>query len=115
MCYLAERASGHLWRAWHGRRGGDNSWAVHLAYQLRAEFPDGVLWARVDTSDALTILAQFAAAFGKDVRDYHDLDSRAAIVRTLLSDKRVLIVLDNAERATRCARCCHPVQARARW
>lgn len=76
---------------------GKTSLAAHLAYQLREEFTDGVLWARVDTSDAVTILAQFADAFGKDVHEYHDLDSRAAVVRNLLRDKHVLIILDNAE------------------
>lgn len=76
---------------------GKTTLAAHLAYQLRGDFPDGVLWARLDTSDTLSILAAFADAYGKDVSQYKDVDSRAMVVRTLLADKRVLIILDNAQ------------------
>lgn len=85
----------------YGVRGmggvGKTTLAAHLAYQLRDAFPDGVLWARLDTSDTLTILGAFADAYGKDVSQYKDVESRAAVVRNLLADKRVLIVLDNAQ------------------
>lgn len=82
----------------HGMGGvGKTSLAAHLAHHLRADFPDGVLWARLDTSDTLSILAVFADAFGKDVSRHRDVDSRAGVVRSLLADKRALIVLDNAE------------------
>lgn len=69
--------------------------AAHLAYQLRDQFPDGVLWARPDTTNALTILRQFAEAFERDVTSYEDVHSRSAVVRELLADKRTLVVLDN--------------------
>lgn len=84
----------------HGMGGvGKTTLAAHLAYQLRGKFPDGVLWARLDTSDTLSILASFADAYGKDVSQYKDVESRATVVRSLLADKRVLIVLDNAQRS----------------
>jgi tetratricopeptide (TPR) repeat protein len=76
---------------------GKTSLAAHLAYQLRDQFPDGVLWARLDVSDALAVLGQFADAYGKDVSAHRDLGARAGVVRDLLKDKRALIVLDNAE------------------
>jgi len=76
---------------------GKTTLAVHLAYQLRNEFPDGVLWARLDTSDTLSILGVFADAYGKDVSQYKDVESRAAVVRSLLAERRALIILDNAE------------------
>lgn len=76
---------------------GKTSLAAHLAYRLRGDFPDGVLWARLDTSDTLSILASFADAYGKDVSQYQDVESRATVVRHLLADKRVLLVLDNAQ------------------
>ena len=69
--------------------------AAKLAYQLRDQFPDGVLWARPDTTNALTILQQFAEAVGRDVTNYEDVHSRSAVVRQLLADKRALIVLEN--------------------
>lgn len=76
---------------------GKTSLAAHLAYELRADFPDGVLWARLDTSDTMSILNQLAGAYGVDVSRYTTVDSRSAIVRGLLADKRALLVLDNAE------------------
>lgn len=82
----------------HGMGGvGKTSLAAHLAYRLRAQFPDGVLWARLDTTDTMTILSAFADTYGKDVSDYRDVESRSAVVRNLLVGKRVLVVLDNAE------------------
>lgn len=69
--------------------------ASKLAYQLRDQFPDGVLWARPDSTNALTILYQFAEALGRDVTRYEDVHSRSAVVRELLADKHALIVLDN--------------------
>lgn len=82
----------------HGMGGvGKTALAVHLAYQLRPTFPDGVLWARLDTSDTMTILASFAAAYGQDVSMHHDVETRAGAVRAILTNKRALIVLDNAQ------------------
>ena len=76
---------------------GKTALAAHLAYQLRSSFPDGVLWARVDTSDTMSILSTFASAYDLDVRQYGDVGSRSRIVRELLANKRALIVLDNAQ------------------
>jgi tetratricopeptide (TPR) repeat protein len=82
----------------HGMGGvGKTALAAHLADQLRGEYPDGVLWARLDTSDTLSILSAFADAYGKDVSHFADVESRAAVVRGLLAEKRTLLVLDNAE------------------
>ncbi|NUM48060.1 MAG: hypothetical protein HUU38_25425 [Anaerolineales bacterium] len=76
---------------------GKTALAAHLAYQVREQFPDGILWARLDTSDPLSILGTFAEAYGKDVSQYRDVESRAAVVRNLLAGKRALVILDNAE------------------
>jgi hypothetical protein len=76
---------------------GKTSLAALVAHRLRPHFPDGVLWARLDTTDALAVLGQFAFAFGKDVSHLSSVSSRAAIVRDLLHTRRVLMVLDNAE------------------
>ena len=72
--------------------------AAHVAYQLKDHFVDGVLWAEMDSSDVMTVLATFAAAFGLDVSQYVDLGSRSRVVRELLAHKRVLIVLDNVKK-----------------
>ncbi len=82
----------------HGMGGvGKTALAAHLAYKLRPAFPDGVLWARLDTSDTMAILAYFAAAYGQDVSMHHDVATRAGVVRAILADKQALIVLDNAQ------------------
>ncbi|MBP8002751.1 MAG: hypothetical protein KA314_10925 [Chloroflexi bacterium] len=74
---------------------GKTTLAVHLAYRVREMFPDGVLWARPHLSDPLTILATFAWAYGQEVGDYADGDSRGRVVRDILADKRALILLDD--------------------
>ncbi|MBX3055970.1 MAG: tetratricopeptide repeat protein [Anaerolineae bacterium] len=82
----------------HGMGGvGKTSLAAHLAYRLRGQFPDGILWARLDTTDTMTILSAFADAYGKNVSEYRDVESRSAVVRSLLADRRALVILDNAE------------------
>ncbi|MCB8952539.1 MAG: tetratricopeptide repeat protein [Ardenticatenales bacterium] len=78
---------------------GKTTLAAHLAYQLRPHFPDGILWARVDISDPMSILSTFANAYGVDASPYVDIDSRGRVVRELLAAKRALIVLDNVERS----------------
>lgn len=71
--------------------------AVRLTYLLRPHFPDGILWARVDTADTMAILSTFASAYGLDVSQYVDVHSRSRVVRELLATKRALIVLDNVQ------------------
>ncbi len=78
---------------------GKTALAAHLAYLLRPHFPDGVLWARMDTSDPMSILNTFARAYGMDVSQYTDLDSRSRTVRDLMSDKRALMILDSVSQS----------------
>lgn len=76
---------------------GKTALAIHIAYTLRDYFPDGVLWARLDTSDTMSILSAFAKAYDRDVKSINDLELRVAAVRSILASKRALIVLDNAQ------------------
>lgn len=76
---------------------GKTTLAVHLAYELRSHFPDGVLWAKVDAADPMSVLSVFAHAYGQDVTEYTDLATRSQIVRQLLAHKRALIVLDSVQ------------------
>ncbi len=75
---------------------GKTTIAAQLAERLRDKFPDGVLWGALERSDTMSILALFAGAYQQDVSRYRDVATRAAVVRDLLQDKRVLMVLDNA-------------------
>lgn len=70
--------------------------AAKAAHELRPTFPDGVLWAQLDQSDADAILRSFAKAYGQDVSDYHDLGTLSANVRNLFANKKALIILDAA-------------------
>ena len=72
--------------------------AAHLAHLLRPYLADGILWARVDTSNAMSVLSAFAYAYGQDVSRYTELDSRSQVVRDILANKHALIVLDNVQK-----------------
>jgi len=81
---------------------GKTSLALHVAHLVTPDFPDGQLW--VDLRDEVAgpldpddVLAQFLRALGVDSRALPaGLAERAALYRTTLADRRVLVVLDNA-------------------
>ena len=84
---------------------GKTTLAVHAAHQVSAQFPDGQLYV-----DLLGASAQPAAPGEVLARFLRDLgvsgdklpardDERAALYRTTLTGRRVLIVLDNAKDA----------------
>jgi DNA-binding SARP family transcriptional activator/tetratricopeptide (TPR) repeat protein len=84
---------------------GKTSLAVHVGHQLRARFPDGQLF--VDLCGAGPhpvasgdVLARFLRDLGVAADAVPvDEQERAARYRTLLADRRVLILLDNARDA----------------
>jgi len=78
---------------------GKTTLAVHLAHMLHDHFTDGVLWANTATSEPLAVLDSWARAFDCDYSGLPDLESRAAAMRGLLADKRVLVVLDDVRSA----------------
>ena len=75
---------------------GKTSLAAKIAYRMRPYYPDGVLWARLDNSDSMSILDTFGHPYGLEASLYTDLGSRSRVFRELLVDKRVLLFLDNA-------------------
>jgi DNA-binding SARP family transcriptional activator/Tfp pilus assembly protein PilF len=82
---------------------GKTSLAVHWAHRVRDRFPDGQLYLNLRgyaTSPPVQpaqALAQFLRALGvPDERVPLDVDEAAAMYRTLLADRRMLVVLDNA-------------------
>ncbi|MEC3957617.1 BTAD domain-containing putative transcriptional regulator [Nocardia sp. CDC153] len=81
---------------------GKTTLALHVAHRVRDRFPDGQLYVNlrgvdpepVTTGDAL---GGFLRGLGVPEGDIPStVDDRAAQLRTLLSDKRILVVLDNA-------------------
>lgn len=83
---------------------GKTALAVHWAHRVRDQFPDGQLFVdlRGYASGApalppIEALARFLAALGMPAeRVPTRVDEAAAAYRSLLSDRRVLVVLDNA-------------------
>ncbi|HEX4088671.1 MAG TPA: BTAD domain-containing putative transcriptional regulator [Trebonia sp.] len=84
---------------------GKTTLAVHAAHQVRAKFPDGQLYvdlngASAQPAEPAEVLARFLRDLGVEgdkvpVR----VDERAALYRTRLTGRRVLILLDNAQDA----------------
>ncbi len=84
---------------------GKTTLAVHAAHLLRAQYPDGQLYANLQGASARPalpgeVLARFLRDLGMDpARIPADPEERAAQYRTRLTDRRVLIVLDDARDA----------------
>jgi DNA-binding SARP family transcriptional activator/tetratricopeptide (TPR) repeat protein len=84
---------------------GKTTLAVHTAHRVRPDFPGGQLY--VDLAGAgptpvepATALGDFLRTLGIPAREVPDgTDRRAALYRTLLADRRLLVVLDNARDA----------------
>ena len=86
-----------------GKAGvGKTTLAVHAAHQLRSLFPDGQLYVNLRGVEAQAlepadVLGRFLRALGIEghcVPD--DVDSRISLYRSLMADRRALVVLDNA-------------------
>ena len=86
---------------------GKTAFAVHVAHRIAAHFPDGQLFidlrgftpheAPMTAGDAL---GHLLGGLGADPQHLPaDPDDRAAMYRTMLAGRRVLIVLDNANSA----------------
>lgn len=84
---------------------GKTTLAVHAAHRLRTHYPDGQLYANLQgaaqqPAAPSDVLARFLRDLGMDpARIPVDAEERAAQYRTLLTDRRVLIVLDDAKDA----------------
>ena len=81
---------------------GKSSLAIHIAFQLKPDFPDAQLYVNLRGSEGqplepLDVLAGFLRALGLDDQAIpEDLIERSDLYRSLLFGKRVLLFLDNA-------------------
>jgi DNA-binding SARP family transcriptional activator len=78
-----------------GRPGvGKSCLAVRAAHRASAGFPGGQLYARLGHADPADVLAAFLRALGLSVPS--EVDERARLYRSVLADRPVLVVLDDA-------------------
>jgi DNA-binding SARP family transcriptional activator len=82
---------------------GKTTLALHWAHRVRDRFPDGQLFINLRgyapgaPVQAVEALSQFLTALGVPREQIpSEVEPAAALYRTLLADKRMLIVLDNA-------------------
>jgi DNA-binding SARP family transcriptional activator len=84
---------------------GKTTLAVHVAHQARSAFPDGQLYVDLQGAGARaaepeTVLGSFLRALGTaDSAIPDSLQERAALYRSVLDGRRVLVLLDNAKDA----------------
>ncbi|MEF9904595.1 AfsR/SARP family transcriptional regulator [Streptomyces sp. P9-A2] len=84
---------------------GKTTLAVHVAHQARTVFPDGQLYVDLQGAGARaaepeTVLGVFLRALGTaDSAIPDSLEERAALYRSVLDGRRVLVLLDNARDA----------------
>ncbi|MGX1757855.1 BTAD domain-containing putative transcriptional regulator [Streptomyces lydicus] len=85
-----------------GGGAGKTTLAVHWAHRVKAEFPDGQLFADLRGFERPpmrpgTVLGRFLQALGVPDATIPDSEAeRSALYRSLLTGRRMLVVLDNA-------------------
>jgi DNA-binding SARP family transcriptional activator/tetratricopeptide (TPR) repeat protein len=107
MALLAERRPGMTCVAISGMAGvGKTTLAVHFAHEIAGRFPDGLLYVHMrgyaaggilSSVEAVGILLETLGVPSHRVPD--SLDARAALYRSTLAGKRVLVLIDDARDA----------------
>ncbi|MGW1506827.1 AfsR/SARP family transcriptional regulator [Streptomyces mirabilis] len=86
---------------------GKTALAVHWAHQVRDRFPDGQLYVNLhgfdhdrqplEPGEALELLLRSLGLAASEIPPHHEAQGR--VFRTLLADRRMLVLLDNAASA----------------
>jgi DNA-binding SARP family transcriptional activator len=76
---------------------GKTTLALHWAHEHAADYPDGQLFVDLNGSDPADVVREFITALGTSPDGIPpEPHAQTALYRTLLADRRMLIVLDNA-------------------
>lgn len=81
---------------------GKTALAVHVAHQVKGRFPDGQIFLDLHGSTAgqerlETVLARLGRALGIEDRQLTgDIDERSALIRSAMTGRRILLLLDDA-------------------
>lgn len=76
---------------------GKTRLALHWAHEHAADYPDGQLFVNLNGSDPADVVREFITALGTSPDGIPpEPHAQTALYRTLLADRRMLIVLDNA-------------------
>jgi DNA-binding SARP family transcriptional activator len=76
---------------------GKTALALHWAHEHATDYPDGQLFVDLDGSDPADVVREFLTALGTGPDGIPpEPHAQTALYRTLLADRRMLIVLDNA-------------------
>lgn len=76
---------------------GKTALAIKVGHLLRNKFPDGVLWYRMDVSNIKDVLISIAHILKQDLPKSSDIEVIASFVRSVLAQKKVLIIFDNVD------------------
>jgi DNA-binding SARP family transcriptional activator len=73
---------------------GKTALAVHWAHRVRDQFPDGLLYVEVGAEGPLAALGSLLDGLGVS-EPLRSLDQAASLYRSVLADRRVLVLLDD--------------------
>ena len=80
----------------YGEAGvGKTYLANKIAHTLKDKFNDGILWYQPDPRGMSDILTDIARMFGENTSRIKDNKTKCSIVKNLLSQKNILLILDN--------------------
>ncbi|HSX08893.1 MAG TPA: NB-ARC domain-containing protein [Candidatus Saccharimonadales bacterium] len=77
---------------------GKTTLAIKLAHLLRKDYPDGVLWYRIDNIKIQDLFIAIAYALNEKMPESKNIEVKASFIRSLLARKRILLILDNVRK-----------------
>jgi hypothetical protein len=67
--------------------------------EMESALPDGTVWIDLSSTEPMAALLHVAAVYDQDVSGHITLAARSAAVRSVLRERRMLLVIDDAKKA----------------